>query len=73
MTNWLWKQNSWFMALLREVEEARNLNQSKVMEEVLQHQWNADLKNNIRTAGRIFDDDDGSESEEDIEPLIVDF
>ena len=48
------------------------MNQSKVMEEILQHKWNLDVKNYLKTTGRIIDDD-GSESEEDIEPWIADF
>jgi len=38
----------------------------------LQHQWNVDHKNVLKSARRIFDDDD-SELEEDVEPWIIDF
>ena len=62
-----------FNELLREVEQTRHLNQSKIVEENLQRQWNEDRKNVLKTAGRIVVDDDNSESEEDVEPLIIDF
>lgn len=62
-----------FNFLLKECEEERNLGQSKVMEDILQGKWNADPKDHLRVTGRYILDDNYSESEEDVEPLIVTF
>jgi hypothetical protein len=37
-----------FNFLLRAVEETRNINNCKVMEEFLQYKWNVDWKNNLK-------------------------
>lgn len=61
-----------YNSLLAAVMDKRKLNNSKVAEEILQNKWNADKRNDLRGSGKIIEVAD-SDSEEEVQPLIVDF
>ena len=61
-----------YNSLLAAVMDKRKLNDSKVAEEILQNKWNADKRNDLRGSGKIIEVAD-DESEEEVQPLIVDF